>query len=150
VANIGFLPHAFKYLKLPDVDFNMLQPTLIGPCGKLFMHKARKLKRKLYVWTVNEEHWMEWSIRKKVDGVITDDPKLFLEVCDRYVLGGGGAERLSTGGPSTVRRMRLYTTGLMFQYFVFFMNIVFWARVGKLGRRKPRVVPTQARVPTAA
>ncbi len=36
------------------------------------------------MWTVNEEQWMEWSIRKGVDGVITDDPKLFLEVCQRW------------------------------------------------------------------
>lgn len=27
---------------------------------------------------------MRWSIRKKVDGVITDDPKKFLEVCKSY------------------------------------------------------------------
>lgn len=27
---------------------------------------------------------MEWCIRRKLDGVITDDPKLFLEVCDRF------------------------------------------------------------------
>lgn len=121
----------------------MLQPTLIGPCGKLFMRKARKLKRKVYVWTVNEEHWMEWSIRKRVDGVITDDPRLFLEVCERYALGG------LAKGPSTMRRVRLYTVGLMFQYFVIVMNLVFWTRIGKLGRRRPKVL-TQAGVPAGA
>lgn len=128
----------------------MLQTTLVGPCGKLFMHKARKLKRKLYVWTVNEEHWMEWSIRKKVDGVITDDPKLFLEVCGRYAAGGGeGGEGIPKKGTSAVKMIRLYITALMFQYFVLVMNLVFWTKVGKLGRRKPEVVK-QARVPTAA
>lgn len=27
---------------------------------------------------------MKWSIRKEVDGVITDDPKKYLEVCKQY------------------------------------------------------------------
>jgi len=27
---------------------------------------------------------MKWSIRKQVDGVITDDPKKYLEVCKNY------------------------------------------------------------------
>ena len=27
---------------------------------------------------------MKWSIRKQVDGVITDDPKMFLDVCKKY------------------------------------------------------------------
>lgn len=39
---------------------------------------------------------MEWSIRKGVDGVITDDPGKFLEVCERWK--GGGGERGRTVG----------------------------------------------------
>jgi hypothetical protein len=27
---------------------------------------------------------MKWSIKKEVDGVITDDPKKYLEVCKSY------------------------------------------------------------------
>ena len=27
---------------------------------------------------------MKWSIRKQVDGVITDDPKKYLDVCKKY------------------------------------------------------------------
>ncbi len=30
---------------------------------------------------------MRWSISKKLDGVITDDPKRFLEVCDDWEQG---------------------------------------------------------------
>jgi hypothetical protein len=30
---------------------------------------------------------MEWCIRKGVDGVITDDPRLFREVCERWERG---------------------------------------------------------------
>lgn len=114
------------------------------------MHRARKLKRKIYVWTVNEEQWMEWSIRKGVDGVITDDPKLFLEVCGRYGVGGDGkggvvGER-RTG---VVKRVMQYTTALMFQYFIFGMVIVFWRSIGKLGRRKVKGL-TREGVPAAA
>lgn len=36
------------------------------------------------MWTVNDVNWMKWAIRKGVDGVITDDPKKYLEVCDDY------------------------------------------------------------------
>ncbi|KAM7216287.1 glycerophosphoryl diester phosphodiesterase [Rhypophila decipiens] len=157
IANIGFLPYAFKYLKEPDIDFNILQPTLLGPAGKHFVKKVKKLQRKLYVWTVNEEHWMEWSIRKKVDGVITDDPKLFLEVCERFSLppskrgdGNGGSLAVAhRRGPSTLKRAKLYITAFMFQVFVFSFTLVFWRRVAKMGMAKPKV-QTQAKVPTAA
>lgn len=30
---------------------------------------------------------MRWSIDRKVDGVITDDPKKFMEVCERWDKG---------------------------------------------------------------
>lgn len=72
------------------------------------MRKVRKENRQLFVWTVNSERWMRWSIRKNacqgpfiandkneaqrqniqgeklIDGVITDDPERFLEVCKRW------------------------------------------------------------------
>ena len=38
----------------------------------------------MFLWTVNEEKWMKWSINKGVDGVITDDPKKYLGVADGY------------------------------------------------------------------
>ncbi|KAM7185395.1 glycerophosphoryl diester phosphodiesterase [Naviculisporaceae sp. PSN 640] len=157
IANIGFLPYAFKYLKEErDIDFNILQPTLLGPAGKHFIRKVKKLQRKLYVWTVNEEHWMEWSIRKKVDGVITDDPKLFLEVCERFSLegsqsrgGGEGGELVLRTGPSTMRRAKLYLTGFMFQMVVFSLTFVFWRRVAKIGMKRAKV-QTREGVPVAA
>jgi phosphatidylglycerol phospholipase C len=66
----------------------MLQRILIGPPkispGWRFLRDVRQAGRKLYVWTVNDEKTMRWSIRKGVDGVITDDPVKFLEVCREY------------------------------------------------------------------
>ena len=35
-------------------------------------------------WTVNAEERMEWCIRRELDGVITDDPAVFLDVCRRH------------------------------------------------------------------
>lgn len=62
----------------------MLQKVLIGPFGQCFMNDAKAAGRAMFVWTVNAPDMMRWSIRKEVDGVITDDPKKFLEICDEY------------------------------------------------------------------
>lgn len=64
------------------------------PAGQSFLRDAKAACRPVYVWTVNEETMMRWSIRNEVDGVITDDPKKFLEVCDNYEIYRG-AEKIS-------------------------------------------------------
>ncbi len=51
------------------------------------MREVKAKGRPLYVWTVNEPDMMRWSIDKELDGVITDDPKRFLEVCDEWEQG---------------------------------------------------------------
>ena len=51
------------------------------------MREVKAKGRPLYVWTVNERDMMRWSIDKELDGVITDDPKRFLEVCDEWEQG---------------------------------------------------------------
>ncbi|EDN94485.1 hypothetical protein SS1G_10359 [Sclerotinia sclerotiorum 1980 UF-70] len=62
----------------------MLRQILAGPGGTKFMADSRVAKRSMLVWTVNEEQWMRWCIKKEVDGVITDDPKTYLKVCEEY------------------------------------------------------------------
>jgi hypothetical protein len=64
----------------------MFQMLLVGPRGNAFLQEVKKKKadRSILLWTVNEESWMKWSIRQEVDGVITDDPKKYLEVCKSY------------------------------------------------------------------
>lgn len=98
MAYIGWsVPEANKILRAPGEDkinFNLLLFSLLGPGGGTFMRAARQAGRHLFVWTVNQEIWMEWCIRKGVDGVITDDPKLYREVCERWE-SGAGAERRS-------------------------------------------------------
>jgi phosphatidylglycerol phospholipase C len=80
---------ASRLLRESDVGFNMLQPSLVGPSGSRFIRETRQARRNLFVWTVNKDRWMHWSIRKQVDGVITDDPKRFLDVCEQWKAGGG-------------------------------------------------------------
>ena len=86
ITHIGFsVPYARHFFTVPNVSFNMLLPMLIAPGGRRFMKDAReKHHRQLYAWTVNTKDKMEWCIRRKLDGVITDDPALFLQVCEDF------------------------------------------------------------------
>lgn len=85
VMHIGFsTSYARHFLAIPNVGFNMLIPALIAPGGKRFLRDARAAHRQVLAWTVNTEDRMEWCIRRELDGVITDDPKQFLEVCERF------------------------------------------------------------------
>lgn len=81
VSHIGFSTLIASYFfTVPNVQFNMHQGVLMTPWGRLFIRKAHQDQRPVYAWTVNEESRMRWCIRQGVDGVITDDPTLFLEV----------------------------------------------------------------------
>jgi len=125
------LVEASRLLRESDVGFNMLQPSLVGPCGSRFIRETRKAGRNLFVWTVNKERWMYWSIRKGVDGVITDDPKRFLEVCEEWKAGGG--QRSTTPGQ------------FLREVFAQLMMIVFAPLLGVMVRRasRKRMVPVK-------
>lgn len=85
IVHIGFnTTYARQFLAVPNVGFNMLFNNMVGPFSNAFLRRLKEAKRSIYLWTVNEEMWMEWSIEKEVDVVITDDPKKFLKVCDDY------------------------------------------------------------------
>lgn len=85
MAYIGWsLSFASALFAVPNMNFNLLQHSLAGPWGYAFLRRAHRNGRLVFDWTVNDEEWMEWSIRRGIDGVITDDPKLFLDICDRW------------------------------------------------------------------
>jgi len=85
ITHIGYsTSYARQFLKVPGVSFNMYQKTMVGPFGNAFLRDIRKANRAIFFWTVNEVEWMKWSIHKEVDGIITDDPKRYLEVCKEY------------------------------------------------------------------
>jgi phosphatidylglycerol phospholipase C len=69
----------------------MHHKIIAGPGGSGFLRDVRAANRSIFLWTVNDIVWMKWSIGKEVDGVITDDPKKYLEVRDSYC---GGKIRL--------------------------------------------------------
>ena len=81
ISHIGFsITYAAHFLTVPNVSFNMYQAALMLPWGRAFVRKAQSDGRPVYAWTVNEERRMRWDIRHGLDGVVTDDPKLFVEV----------------------------------------------------------------------
>jgi glycerophosphoryl diester phosphodiesterase len=86
VMHIGFhLPYASQFLTVPNVGFNMSLPMMMAPGGSRFVRECQqKHRRQLLAWTVNDRDRMEWCIRRKFDGVITDDPSLFIEACERH------------------------------------------------------------------
>ncbi|PVI04711.1 PLC-like phosphodiesterase, partial [Periconia macrospinosa] len=81
VSHIGFsLLYASYFFAVSNVSFNMHQNALITPWGRAFVRKAQRDQRPVFAWTVNDVRQMRWDVRHGLDGVITDDPKTFLEV----------------------------------------------------------------------
>lgn len=74
-----FLPK--RRLKLLDVDF-------VSPHYRLvtwdYMLRMRLMKKKVYVWTVNDQAIMKKLLKKNVDGIITDSPDLAISIRDEY------------------------------------------------------------------
>ncbi len=74
-----FMPR--RRLALLDVDF-------VSPQYKLvtwdYMLRMRLLKKKVYVWTANDEKVIKKLLAKGVDGIITDVPDKALVIRDAY------------------------------------------------------------------
>jgi len=87
LANVTWSPfYATAMAKaVPDIGLSVHRLALYSPFGQLLMRRIQGSgSHPLYSWTINEEGWMEWAIRRRLNGIITDDPKLYLEVCKRY------------------------------------------------------------------
>lgn len=98
----------------------MLQKAMVGPWGDQFLAECKALNRPVFLWTVNEEKWMKWSINKGVDGVITDDPKKYLEV----------AEGFDDGKPLDRMSLRDYHTLAWVNLLVSVFGMIFRLRFG--------------------
>ena len=84
------------------MHFNVLAKSLAGPVGARFLADAQGAGRAVFAWTVNDEPWMEWCVRrnrpaKRIDAVISDDPATFLSVCER-LRGASEAATAEKGG----------------------------------------------------
>jgi hypothetical protein len=129
VSHIGFSTLVASYFfTVPNISFNMQQAVLMTPWGKAFVRKAQREQRAMYAWTVNEESRMRWDIRQGLDGVITDDPKLFLEV--RKAWHEGMKDGL---------RVRDRLDILRINVFALIYTVLFWIMFGRgEGRSKRR------------
>lgn len=78
------LVYARQFLQVPRIFFTVNQMVLMGPLGRGFLEEARAAHRQVYLWTVNSPNLMRWAIRHEVDGVITDEPAQFKQVCEGW------------------------------------------------------------------
>ncbi|KAL8670937.1 MAG: hypothetical protein Q9168_004552 [Polycauliona sp. 1 TL-2023] len=137
ITNISFSPsYSRQFLRLPNVSFNILVLSLFGPGGSRFIRDAKAAGRPLFFWTVNDDNHMRWSIKHGADGVITDNPKRFLEVCEEWEHG---------------KRDVHFTRKQWFQIIWFsLMNIIFgcifWWKFGALPGGNVKRPPAQPKV----
>ncbi|KAI1177205.1 PLC-like phosphodiesterase [Nemania sp. FL0916] len=120
ITHLGFsISYARCLTHIPNISFSMLHYTLASPSGGRFLRDMEALGIPVYVWTVDEESWMEWSIRKQLTGVITDEVALFKEVCKRV---GNGDHPMQT-----TDKRRKKSTGLK-SWFIY-RTVRFWGEM---------------------
>ncbi|KAI1389846.1 PLC-like phosphodiesterase [Hypoxylon trugodes] len=117
ITNIGISTTYTRALArhVPNLSLSMLSFTLAMPIlGRLFIRDMRRMGRSIYTWTVFEdERWMEWFVRQELDGVITDDPKLFLEICDRVSASDAGQKEVAGAGGKRKSKAPLSLAGIV-------------------------------------
>ena len=96
--------------------------------GTHFIRDVKAKGRPLYMWTVNEQDMMRWCIKRDIDGVITDDPKRFLEVCDEW-------ERGMTDIKISWRQWMMIA---WINFMVFIFGTIFWWKYRSTGKENPK------------
>jgi len=139
ISHIGFsTTYAEQFFAVPNVSFNILQSTLMGPFGSAFIRKAKRLNRPVFAWTVNEEKKMQWVIHKGLDGNIGDDPKKFLEACEKW-----------QGQRPKFQFKELFAIFRLQCFVLFFTMYVRW-KFGMFGKVDRRFVSTSGKPRRAA
>ncbi|OJD09610.1 hypothetical protein AJ78_09014, partial [Emergomyces pasteurianus Ep9510] len=83
------LVYARQFLQIPNITFNIKLTALMGPGGAQFLADAKNGRRHdVFAWTVNDEVFMRWSLRHKIDGIVTDNSDLCRRICDKWEVGG--------------------------------------------------------------
>lgn len=81
ITFIGYsLSLATEFLDVPEANFNLLFPSVVGPFGNNFIRKAQSRGREVYVWTLNDTRLMRWALSLGVDGIVTDETKKLLDI----------------------------------------------------------------------
>ncbi|CAI7594621.1 unnamed protein product [Penicillium glandicola] len=127
--------YARKFLQIPLISFNINQLILMGPLGKGFLDEARAARRRVYVWTVNSPNLMRWCIRHEIDGVISDEPGRFRQVCEGWEKEHSGV--LGVPDPSLDRitlkqRTEILVTALYVICFGWLLKRLYLAPVERL------------------
>lgn len=114
------------------MNFNMFVYSLVGAYGTKFLRAARDAGRSVFVWTVNDDDWMRWSIRKGVDGVITDNPERFLEICEEWPDDEDekAAERRQMRHFFSLRRPKPLVVLLVFRVLAMLVALVAFLKAG--------------------
>ena len=126
ITHIGFsTSYARLFLRVPNVSFNMLQHSLLVPfVGSRFLRDARRKGRPVYTWTVNDDEKMKWCIQEGLDGVVTDDPKRFREICKDWKQG---CRRVNIP-------IKSWAMTAWIQCMVLLFGTIFWWKFGGMDR----------------
>ncbi|KAI1466228.1 PLC-like phosphodiesterase [Daldinia caldariorum] len=85
VALIAFSPdYASAMLPVPNLNFNLYNYSFATSRGSRFIVSAKENHRLVFSWSDNSDELMSLSIRNHADGVITDDPLRFKELCTQW------------------------------------------------------------------
>ncbi|KAI0390867.1 PLC-like phosphodiesterase [Xylariaceae sp. FL0594] len=129
ITHVGVsLSYARCLTDVPNISFSMLRYSLASPFGARFIRDMKDLGIPVYVWTVNEESWMEWAVRRELAGVITDEVDLFHEVLD-------GKKEKGKGKGSLYRSVRFLGEMALFHLLVSLFMAAQWLRHGSPRRR---------------
>jgi hypothetical protein len=140
ISHVGFsTTYAARFFAVPNVSFNMLQAVLMGPIGGAFVRKAKSLKRPIFAWTVNDEKKMRWGIDKELDGIITDDPQKYLDVCKEVENETEDGKRPEAKPLSVREWMFIVQTQLLVSVFFFYFSWKFGFRIDQSFVRKAAV-----------
>ncbi|KAI0858079.1 PLC-like phosphodiesterase [Xylaria cubensis] len=144
ITHVGFsTSYARCLVDIPNISFSMLRHSIAFPFGGRFLKDMKDLGIPVYVWTVNEENGMEWSVRKELTGVITDEVALFHEVCDRMSNGDKQVRITDKSRKKTqgLKSWSLYRTAhfwgemLLFQFLIAVFMAKEWFKHGSPSRR---------------
>ncbi|KAI1763940.1 PLC-like phosphodiesterase [Hypoxylon sp. FL1150] len=152
IAHVGVSTEYARALadNVPGLRVSMLAQALATPVlGKRFARHMRRTDHPIYAWTVNDENWMRWAIRERLDGVITDDPKLFLDVCRRVAdeedatkEGGGDvviASPVGTRARASALPRRLFKW-VRYLVLLTVVSVIYFVRWGLPSRQVPKVL----------
>jgi phosphatidylglycerol phospholipase C len=114
---------ASALLPVPNLNFNVFNYSFATPSGSRLRQQAKQRGRLVFSWTDNADEWMVTSIRNEIDGVITDDPKRFLELCDQWSPKAAQGVKSIT----TVKETALWALG---NFLVLATEIVLWFMKG--------------------